>query len=108
MIHELKIQEEYANAIGRGDKTFEVRKEDDRQFNTNDRILFRVIDCEGNLAPTHSLNKVMYRITYVLRNFRGIGKGYAVLAIKPVRGSLSFATNEAAAYADNPVLEMGA
>lgn len=107
MIHELKIQEEYANAIGRGDKTFEVRSEQDRCFKANDRILFRVIDCEGNLAPSHSLNKVMHRITYVLRG-HGIEDGYAVLAIKPVRGSLSFAANDATAYANAPVLKQGA
>lgn len=107
MIHELKIQEEYANAIGRGDKTFEVRSEQDRRFEANDRILFRVIDCEGNPAPSHSLNRVMHRVTYVLRG-HGIEDGHAVLAIKPVRGSLSFAADGAAAWADAPVLKMGA
>ena len=38
-LHELKIKEEYWNAILRGDKTFELRK-NDRDYQVGDLIHF--------------------------------------------------------------------
>lgn len=47
MIHQLKIQEAFAEAILCGEKTFEVRV-NDRGFQKGDHVVFNVIDQAGN------------------------------------------------------------
>lgn len=79
MIHQLKIQEAFAEAILRGEKTFEVRV-NDRGFQKGDHVIFNVIDQAGN-SVEHPLIGKEYKITYVLSGW-GIQNGYVVFGIQ--------------------------
>lgn len=84
MLHELKIEKQFADAVLDGRKTFEVRK-NDRGFNVRDLVRFTVVEhgvateavCKG-----HPLNRAVYRITYVLSGW-GIKDGYVAFSIAP-------------------------
>lgn len=83
MVHNIKIRESFANAVLRGDKTFEVRK-NDRGYQKGDAINFTVLyDSDGCEMIDHPLSKKVYEITYVLNGW-GIEDGYVVFGIKPV------------------------
>lgn len=78
--HNLKIRKEFADAILRGDKPFEVR-ENDRGFQRGDYVRFTAIDKYATEIPYHPINEKDYKITYVLSGW-GIGPGTVVFAIK--------------------------
>lgn len=82
-VHHIKIQQEFADAIISGEKTFEVRK-NDRGYQKGDLIRFHVVD-EGypitSPITSHLLNDKTYEITYVLSGW-GLREGYVALAIK--------------------------
>lgn len=79
MIHELKIQRPFADAIVSGDKNFEIR-ENDRGFQKGDTIKFTCMD--GLIsAAYHAINGVEYKITYVMSGW-GLKDGFVVLGIK--------------------------
>lgn len=78
-LHELKIKDDYFNAILRGDKAFELRK-NDRDYQVGDLIHFVGID---NLEYFgHS--KDAYQIIYILKDVPkyGLDKDYCILGIK--------------------------
>lgn len=84
--HHLKTWPDYFDAIARGEKNFEVRR-DDRGFQRGDYlILFRteierrhIIDRDSHGAPKHTLKK---QITYVLTGGQfGIEPGYVVMGL---------------------------
>ena len=82
MIHVIKIQKEYAEAVFLGEKTFEVRN-NDRGYQKGDLIVFQVMD--GALSdPTHPLNDMTFVITYVLGSFTGLAPNYVAFAIRPL------------------------
>ena len=81
MTHEIKLREEYADAVLSGDKCFEVR-ENDRGYQKGDRVRFIVIDKLG-LRTWHPLNKVEFEITYVLSGW-GLKEGWVAFGIKYV------------------------
>ena len=83
MTHEIKLREEYADAVLSGDKCFEVR-ENDRVYQKGDRVRFIVID-KYNLQIGHYLTvmKVEYEITYVLSGW-GLKENWVAFGIKPV------------------------
>ena len=77
-IHELKLREEFQIPIENGDKTFEIRKEDDKKFKQEDLIIFKIIDKSGNLT-----GKIMSaQITYIIRDSEFCKEGFATLGIK--------------------------
>lgn len=84
MLHELKIEKQFADAVLDGRKTFEVRK-NDRGFKAGDLVRFMVVEqgvateavCKG-----HPLNRAVYRVTYVLSGW-GINDGYVAFSIVP-------------------------
>lgn len=81
--HRLKIQEQYADAVLNGAKTFEVRK-NDRGYKVGDEIVFDVVTNEGyavGAATRHPLNGTTYRIGYILDDFEGLAQKYVALAI---------------------------
>ena len=79
-----KILEPFADAVYSGDKTFEVRKNDEG-YQKGDVLRFKVMSSEYFTNPSHPLNDKMYEITYVLNGW-GIEAGYVVLGIKPYKG----------------------
>lgn len=83
MLHNIKIRESFAEAVMRGDKTFEVRK-NDRGYQKGDYVNFIVLyDSDGCEYVDHPLSKKHYEITYVLSGW-GIEDGYCVFGIKQV------------------------
>lgn len=82
-IHRLKIQEQYADAVLNGTKTFEIRK-NDRGYEVGDKIVFDVVtnECYAvGAAARHPLNGATYRIDYILDDFEGLAQKYVALAI---------------------------
>lgn len=81
MTHNLKIRDQFADAVLNGEKTFEVRY-NDRGYNKGDRIVFTVID-DVTIPIKHPLNNNVYEITYVLSGW-GIEEAYVAFSIKRV------------------------
>lgn len=80
-IHELKIQEDFANAVYAGDKTFELRY-NDRGYQKGDLIKFQAID-NNKSKIYHPINNLLYEITYVINGW-GLKEDWVALAIKEV------------------------
>lgn len=81
-LHELKIKEDYFNAILKGDKTFELRK-NDKNYQVSDLIHF--IKTDG-LEYSSGYSKYVYKITYILKDVPeyGLDKDYCILGIKKI------------------------
>ena len=82
--HELKILKQVADAISRGEKTFEVRK-NDRNFEAGDIVEFTALSTETLNPEAHPINGRQYKVGYVLRfeDFpAGLQEGFAVFTIK--------------------------
>ncbi len=77
--HKIKIFEEFADAIERGDKNFEIR-ENDRGYQKGDIVRFDVRDKMG-LVSFHHIDEKAYEITYVLSGW-GLKEGYVAFGIK--------------------------
>lgn len=80
MIHNIKLQKEFADAVISGDKPFEVRF-NDRGYQRGDYVKFQVMD--GSFKETHPLNECAFEITYVLNGW-GIKEDYVVFGIREV------------------------
>lgn len=78
-LHCIKIQQEFADAVCSGDKSFEIRY-NDRGYQKGDLIHFRVMD-GTDFNKYHMLNDKTYEVTYVLSGW-GLCEGYVALAIK--------------------------
>ena len=80
MIHDLKILPEYFVEVVRGNKTFEVRK-DDRPFNVGDELILYEVNC-----GRYTGRNIKVIITYILRNPDYCKEGYCILGFKqPVK-----------------------
>lgn len=82
-VHALKIDPEYFMAVARGDKTFEVRK-NDRPFEVNDIIALNELD---DTREGYSGRTLLLRITYILDNPEYVKEGYVVLGLCPLEVS---------------------
>lgn len=80
MIHKIKIREDFADAVLRGDKAFEIR-ENDRGYQRGDLLRFKAVDKLG-IPTEHPINGATYEVTYVLSGW-GIKEGYVALSIAP-------------------------
>lgn len=77
--HELKTWPEYFDAIAKGDKTFDVRK-NDRGFQIGDVLILKQWD---NTKNEYTGSEITTKVTYVLKGGQfGIEEGYCVLGIK--------------------------
>ena len=81
MTHEIKIREEYADAVLSGEKSFEVR-ENDRGYQKGDTVHFHVI-CNLGLPLRHPLNDREFLITYVLSGW-GLKDNWVAFSIKKI------------------------
>ena len=82
MNHELKIEEQFANAILQGDKNFEVRY-NDRGYQKGDTVSFQVITEYKQKIYYHPLSGRVYAITYVLSGW-GVKEGYVAFGIREI------------------------
>ena len=80
MVHKLKILPEYFEPIVRGEKTFELRK-DDRGYNVGDILDLMEWNLNGHFFTGRMKSK---RITYILRNAPqyGLMDGYCILGLE--------------------------
>lgn len=88
--HVLKTWPQYFDAVKRGEKTFEGRK-NDRNFQAGDMVILQrtregaafFVDLDENGKPKHELR---FRIGYVLdgRPEFGIADGYCVFSLLPL------------------------
>ncbi len=77
-MHNLKLREEFADAVYNGEKTFEIRL-NDRGYQKGDRVTFTVIDANGSKRE-HPLNEIEFKISYVLNGW-GLKNGYVAFGI---------------------------
>ena len=85
MTHQLKIGECFAESVLNGEKSFEVRFNNDRGFQKGDKVQFTVVDDINIPIMFHPLNKETFVITYVLSGY-GLKEGYVVIGIKKIEG----------------------
>ena len=77
--HELKTLREYFIAVGSGDKTFEVRK-NDRDYKIGDILILQEYN---NMAYTGTTIDCV--ITYILTDHSGyVLPGYVIMSIKEI------------------------
>lgn len=82
MIHELKCWPEFFIKVYRGDKKFEIRK-NDRDYQIGDRLLLKEwepFDIDGNGHYTG--DELLVKVTYILKDYVGLKEGYIVMGIK--------------------------
>ena len=79
--HELKLNKRFEKPVWRGEKQFEIRK-NDRDYQVGDLIRFHVVDDRGN-AWNSLLSRVTFEITYVLSGW-GLEPGYVALGIREI------------------------
>lgn len=83
-LHILKIKEEYFKEVLRGNKTFELRK-NDRDYQVGDLIHFLSVNGENLIIGNPAYNeKLVFQITYILKDVAeyGLDKDYCILGIK--------------------------
>lgn len=88
MHHDLKIWPKFFDAVQRGDKPFEVRK-NDRSFAVGDTLVLKEwepdsFDMQDMIKKGHYTGRVTEKlIVYVMKGGQfGIGPDYAVLGIR--------------------------
>jgi len=81
MLHKLKIEKPFYEAVKAGLKPFEIRS-NDRGFQKGDLIQFKVRDQAQNW--TYRETEELYEITYVMSGY-GLKNGYVILAIRPYK-----------------------
>ena len=82
-VHEIKLLEDYCDAVLSGEKTFEVRK-NDRGYQKGDHVSFTPVD-RSYLKFYHPVSEKEYEITYVHSGL-GLENGYVVFGIKDISG----------------------
>lgn len=79
--HHLKIIPVYFAAVLTGEKTFEIRSEDDKRFNVGDDVVLREFN---PITKKYTGGRVLARITYVLRDVTeyGLKDGFCIFGFK--------------------------
>ena len=76
--HELKTWPTYFQAMERGEKSFELRK-NDRDFHVGDRLYLREYD---PITQKYSGHHRYVKVIYMIENFPGIENGYVIMGIE--------------------------
>ena len=79
MTHQIKLRQEFAEAVASGDKPFEIRY-NDRGYQKGDLIKFEIVD-SMDVHCYHEIENKLYEITYVIGGW-GLQEGYVVFGIK--------------------------
>ena len=106
MLHHLKIKEEFADAIVRGEKTFEIRI-NDRGFQKGDLIEFVTVQEDLPFPDCHPIHNRTYEITYVMNGW-GLKNGYVVFGIREEDTSIKcqFAEHDADGYLEDRAVSL--
>lgn len=76
-----KIKENYFEQIARGDKHFEIRKEDDCMYYVDDILILKEI----TVSNVYTGRIIICRICSVLRDFEGLADEYVALGIRVLK-----------------------
>ena len=84
--HELKIKKEYADAVVKGEKTFELRL-NDRHYTEGDKVHFYKVLDDGVAPVEHPITQKMYEITYILHGgaFTCLDYDWCIFSIKEIK-----------------------
>ena len=87
MTHNIKIKKTFVEPILKGEKTFEIRK-NDRGYQKGDRIRFTVVDAslfesQKEQAYRQAIEQRVYEITYVLNGW-GLEPDFVAFGIREV------------------------
>ena len=74
-----KIRPKFFDEILKGNKTFELRKEDDVQYEEGDILILKEIK---PMIDAYTGRFAISRIGFVLRNFEGLSEDYAIISLK--------------------------
>ena len=74
-----KIRPKFFDEILRGNKTFELRKEDDVQYEEGDILILKEIE---TAIDFYTGRFAISRIGFVLRHFEGLADDYAIISLK--------------------------
>jgi ASC-1-like (ASCH) protein len=86
MMHELKTDPEPFDAVSRGEKTFEIRK-DDRGFKVGDTLLLRRTKFTGEQMHfgdplEYTGEQETFRVTHILRGpVYGLADGWVIMSL---------------------------
>ena len=75
-----KIRPKFLDEIVKGNKTFELRKEDDVQYEEGDILILKEI--EPTIIDFYTGRFAISRIGFVLRHFEGLADDYAIISLK--------------------------
>lgn len=83
MTHDLKVWPEFWQAVYRGEKAFELRR-DDRGYRVGDELRLREWDPRGGDYTGNALTR---HVSYICRDMPqwGLEPGYAILGLSVVR-----------------------
>ena len=73
-----KIRSKFFNEIVKGNKTFELRKEDDTRYEEGDYLILNEIIADDFITG----RIIISQIGFVLRNFEGLSDNYAIISLK--------------------------
>lgn len=79
MIHELKIEYQYFDAITEGKKTFEIRK-NDRNYKVGDYLALNELD---DTREEYTGRSLLVKVIYIVDDERYCKKDYVVMGIVP-------------------------
>lgn len=77
MYHALKTTQPYFDEICKGNKRFELRK-NDRGFKKGDTVILREWDEENK---KYTERQLCLEIRYILEDYPGLEKGYCILGV---------------------------
>lgn len=84
MIHRLKLDVRWFESVVRGDKTFEIRK-NDRGFKVGDCLILKEVETDSDGSTSYTGNEIVAKITSILTadDFpAGLKEGYVILSIR--------------------------
>ena len=77
-VHDLKVWPEFYGPLVRGEKTFELRK-NDRDYRVGDKLRLQEFDPAGGV---YTGSVAVFEVTYVLENTNYLQPGVVALGIK--------------------------
>lgn len=77
MVHYLKTWPIFFEEVLNGNKTFEIRKENDRVFNVGDILVLE----EYTVDSGYTGRSVIKEVTYVLRDLKFVKEGFVVMGL---------------------------
>lgn len=86
MIHYKKLTQPYFNDVWKGEKNFELRK-NDCNYQVGDLVVLQEYDAIRKVYLGREIEAV---IDYMLENYLGIKEGYCILSIKVTDRRIGF------------------